>query len=228
MSIGLEKYIWRFFMKLSTALELRTKYDGIDGVIRVDEHDYICLTEMASFFPGKHIDDWLRGKGVKEFISIAEQSAQIPQNCGIKTRRGNGGGTWAHHLIAFDFAMWLSPEFKIKVYQEYIDGTQNKKNWNIKRIMAAFNYKMLTKAIHDAHEEPKSYHYSNEALLINEIVFGVRQGNVRDTATEQQLDIVARMEAHNATLIELGYTYQDRKEALKKLFNKSVNNLISV
>lgn len=80
---------------------------------------------------------------------------------------------------------------------------------------------MLVKAVKNANEQPQSYHYSNEALMINEIVFGVRFGDVRDTATELELDAVADLEARNATLIDLGMEYQERKEKLKMMFEKN-------
>jgi hypothetical protein len=208
-------------MELKRALELKMEYEGQSGIIRVDKQDYICLNELNSFFPTKRLDHWLVNTTAKEFISIVEKNI-IPGKSGIIARKGKGGGTWAHHLIAFEFAMWLSPEFKLKVYCDYIDGKQHKQDWNIKRILASNNYKMMTDAITNAHQEPKHYHYSNEALMINEIVFGVRESSSRNNATEYQLDIIASFEQHNATLILLGWSYQQRKEKLTEMFNNGI------
>jgi hypothetical protein len=212
-------------MDLKKALELKTEFYGSNGVVRVDKDEYICINDLQSFFPEKRIDVWLRSDKTKEFIDIVEKNI-IPLKGGIITKRGKGGGTYAHHLIAFDFAMWLSPEFKLKVYTEYINGTQHKKDWNIKRIHAAFNYKIMTESIKNDHDKPMHFHFSNEALMINEIVFGVREGNIRDTASEEKLDQIACLEGANSTLIDIGLEYAERKEKLKEIFTKKFINQI--
>ncbi len=213
-------------MQLNQALQLRTEYLGVAGIININEKGYVNINDMASFFPRKKQKEWLKNKTTQEFITVYEKNVigDIPP---IITKKGKGGGTWAAPIIAFEFATWLSPEFKYKVFLEYINGTQAKKDWNIKRILAANNYRMLTKATKDTHEQPQSYHYSNEALMINEIVFGVRFGDVRDTATEQELDAVADLEARNATLIDIGMEYHERKEKLKMMFEKNNIKLIN-
>ena len=203
-------------MELKRALELRTEYNGIAGMVKCDG-DYICLNDLLSYFPGKRIDHWMENSQTKDLIQAIEKTI-IPGKAGIITRRGKGGGTYAHNLIAMDFAMWLLVEFRLKVYLEYTNGTQIKENWNIQRIMAANNYRLMTRAIEHAHEEPKPYHYTNEALMLNEIAFGVREGNVRETATEQQLDDIAWLEGRNGAYIDLGMTYQERKKRLAEMF----------
>jgi len=205
-------------MELKRALELHTEYNGVAGTVKCDG-DYICLNDLNEYFPNKRIDVWLKTDQTKELIQTVEKLI-IPPKGGIITRRGKGGGTYAHNIIAMDFAMWLSVEFKIKVYVEYMNGTQHKENWNIQRIMAANNYKILSRAISESHETPKPYHFSNEALMLNEIAFGFREGNVRENATEEQLNGIAWLESHNAAYIDLGLDYQTRKERLSVLFGK--------
>ena len=205
-------------MELKRALELHTEYNGITGLVKCDG-DYICLNDLNEYFPNKRIDVWLKTAQTKELIEAVEKSI-IPLKSGIITRRGKGGGTYAHNIIAMDFAMWLSVEFRLKVYVEYMNGTQRKENWNIQRIMAANNYRLMTRSITDAHEKPMPYHYSNEALMLNEIVFGVRDGNVRDTATEKQLDDIAWLESRNGAYIDLGMEYQERKERLTDMYKR--------
>lgn len=204
-------------MELKRALAIRTEMAGHEGLIRVDAENYICLNEMNAFFPDRRLDVWMKTGPTQEFISIVERQLKLPPGSGIISRRGRNGGTWAHHLIAFEFAMWLSPEFKLKVYQEYTQGTQRKQDWNIKRILAANHYKVMTEAVKNAHDPAKHYHYSNEALMINEIIFGVRDGDIRDTATEEQLDRVSDLEMHNSTLIKIGMDYATRKKTLEKI-----------
>ena len=203
-------------MELKRALELHTEYNGIAGIVKCDG-DYICLNDLNEYFPNKRIDNWMRLDSVKELIEHLSKSLTIEV---IKTKRGKYGGTFAHNIIALDFAAWLSVEFKVKVYTEYMNGTQRKENWNIQRIMAANNYRLMTRSITDAHEKPMPYHYSNEALMLNEIVFGIRDGNVRDTATEKQLDDIAWLEGRNGAYIDLEMDYQTRKERLAIMFAK--------
>jgi hypothetical protein len=206
-------------MELKRALELRTEYAGKAGVIRVDNQDFICLNEMLAFFPNKSMDKWAKAEHTKEFVLAVEKEFQIPPNGGIIAKRGKAGGTWAHPMIAFEFATWLSPEFKLKVYREYIEGTQNKKGWNIKRIMAADNFKFMTEAVKNDHAEPKHYHFSNEARMINQILFGEPSFD-REEATEFQLDQISWAERANGVMIEMCIDYQERKSKLADLFIK--------
>lgn len=211
-------------MELKKALELQVQYYGHDGTVRVDENGYICLNDLAAYFPNKRIQNWMDNISTKELIEHVDSFLIHSNSSELKsliTKRGrHKSGTYAHELIAMDFAAWLSVEFKLNIYQAFIDGTQRKQDWNIKRILAANNYKLMCEAIKNDHEVPKPYHFSNEALMINEIVFGVRDGNVRETATEEQLDAVSWIETRNGAYIEAGMEYQDRKKLLTRLYQE--------
>jgi len=207
-------------MELKRALELRQEYNGIAGVIKCDG-DYICLNDLLAYFPGKRIQHWQDNAQTKELIEQVEKTV-IAGKSAIISKRGKGGGTFAHHLIAMDFAAWLSVEFKLKIYMAYISGTQTKKDWNIIRELAAFNYKMLSVSVLNAHEEPKPYHFSNEALMINEIVLGTRAKINRDELTDSQLKMITDLEAKNAAYLDLGMSYQERKERLVKTYQKKL------
>lgn len=207
-------------MELKRALELRQEYNGIAGVIKCDG-DYICLNDLLSYFPGRRMDVWLKTDQTTELIAEVEKML-IPPKSGIITKRGKGGGTFAHHLIAMDFAAWLSVEFKLKIYMAYISGTQTKKDWNIIRELAAFNYKMLSVSVLNAHEEPKPYHFSNEALMINEIAFGAHKAIDRDKLSDADLKKLTEIEAKNAAYIDLGLGYQERKDRLMKMYQRKI------
>jgi len=210
-------------MELSRALELYTEYAGEAGIVKVDKNGYICLNDMERFFPSKRIDNWLANQQTKDLITVVERTCIIPNFLGIIAKRGKGGGTYAHELIAMDFAMWLSPEFRVKVYYEYMNGTQRKENWNIKRIMAANNYKIMGDAIQNkiAHAEHSSgFEYSNEARMLNTIVFGKPDKEQRDTATEAQLDAIAYLEGYNAAYIDAGMEYKERKDLLARIYTE--------
>jgi hypothetical protein len=208
-------------VELSKAFEMKLEYYGKSDPIRVDQNGYICLTDLNKYFPKKRIRDWENLSSTKEFIDTVIKHLNSEESRSLKLitkKRGRyDGGTYAHQLIAFEFATWLSPEFKLEVFLRYQDGRQNKKDWNIRRILSAFNYKLMSNAVENADDPVKFYHYSNEAIMINKIVFGHHDKELRDTATIQELEQIATLESHNATMIEIGLGFQERKEKLKSL-----------
>ena len=212
-------------MELKKALTLRLSFNDLDGSIRVDENDYICLNDLAAYYPHKKLHKWKENQSTKDFIDILDQDLNNPNSGYLKSsllsKRGKyGGGTYAQYDLAMKFAMWLSPELELLVIRAFRMGTQRKLDWNIQRILAANNYKMMSQSIANDHDPAKHYHYSNEAKMLNGIVFGNRDSNQRDTATELQLDSIAWLESTNATLIDIDMDYQDRKIKLNELFVK--------
>lgn len=210
-------------MKLIEAFNISVPINSGTAIIRVDRNGYICLTDMAEFFPGKRIDNWKNNDSTREFIDIVEKTI-IPGKQGIINKRGKGGGTWAHDLVAFEFAMWLSPEFKLRVYLEYINGTQHKKNWNMQRQLAAFNHRIMTDAIKAKEEDAESSEYAKENMLINRAVFGIHRTGIRDLATEEELDLVAKLEGENGALIAYGLSFEKREEHILSRGKKLLNN----
>ena len=226
-------------MNLKTALEIQVQHFGKDGTIRIDERGFICLNDLHSYFPHKRLDHWLENSATKELIDAVSKNlntrkegylgADSPESSNIDessnstsalaTKRGrHGGGTFAHELVAMDFAAWLSVEFRIHVDQQYIAGTQRKQDWNLRRILAASGYKLMGQAVSAAHDPAKPYHFSNEAKMINGVMTGRFAGFERDAATEEQLEALAWLESHNATLIDLGMDYHERRDRLTGLF----------
>lgn len=218
-------------MDLIKAFNMKVEWMGKADPIKVDSSGFVCLTDMVKFFPKKRLRDWESLGATREFLEALGKDILNSDDSRALTlitkRRGRyEGGTYAHELVAMEFATWLSPEFKIKVYRAYVDGSQRKTGWNIKRILAAYNYKIMCDAVADGHDPAKHYHYSNEALMINEIVFGERSAAVRDKATEEQLDHVAALEGHNGTMIELGMPYEARKGAIKAFYIKRTSRAL--
>ena len=228
-------------MKLDEALTLRMSFNDLCGEIRVDENGYICLNDLAQYFPHRRIDKWRKSDQTNDFILVVDKflnggdsrhlydplngsSTNTTKRGELKSiisKRGKyNGGTYAHELVAMEFCAWLSPEFKLKVYLEYVGGRQQKKDWNVKRILAAYNYKIMSKSVEDAHDPAKFYHYSNEAKMLNKIVFGKHEKEIRETATEGQLDDIAWLESKNSAFIDIEMNYQDRKDKLSELFSR--------
>ena len=105
---------------------------------------------------------------------------------------------------------------------------------------ARMEYRPMSDAIKEDHEEPKPYHYSNEANMINRIVLGVtskqyrlehglgHQDPIRDTLTTQEVGAISELQRMNTNLIHAGIQLKERKKILNNLFdNKLSSGLIS-
>ena len=162
--------------------------------------------------------------GLNRFkISVKEFVAQT-NAIGLQAKAGRYGGTYAHKDIALEFAMWISPEFKLYLIKEFQrlkqkEAEDNKLEWNVKRILSKANYRIHTDAI-KAHLIPKllntkqyQFVYATEADILNQALFGQTakqwkdanpelKGNMREHATIEQLTVLASLESQNALLIQ--------------------------
>lgn len=102
---------------------------------------------------------------------------------GIIQKPGRGGGTFAHVDIALDFATWLSPEFRLYVFQEYKrlkkdETSRLNAEWNEKRLFTSMNYRVQTDAVKEMlpeniSQKMASITYAREAELLNLAMFGM-------------------------------------------------------
>lgn len=169
---------------------------------------------------------------------------------GIKSKAGRYGGTFAHKDIAFEFASWISPEFKlyiIKDYQRLKEDENNRLslNWNLRRVLSKTNYKIHTDAIQEnliSNELPKRQHgivYANEADVLNVALFGMtakewrvanpdkaKSENIRDSATIEQLIVLTNLESYNAQLIKEGLSQYERLLKLREFARSQMKSLI--
>ena len=157
---------------------------------------------------------------------------------GIISKGGRYGGAFAHTDIAFEFASWISAEFKMYVIQDYkrLKSDENSKlslGWNLNREISKINYKIHTDAIKeyllkDLTNEQLSYKYASEADMLNVALFNKRakqwreenpdlKGNMRDYASLNELLVLANMESYNAILIGKGMDQKERMIELRKL-----------
>lgn len=161
-----------------------------------------------------------------------------------------GGGIYAHIDIAFEFASWISPEFKLYIIKDYqrLKSDENSRlslNWNLNREIAKLNYRIHTDAIKDYLIPPEltpeqiSYKYANEADLLNVALFGKtakqwrdsnpgKKGNMRDEANLNQLLVLANMESYNAILIEQEKLTSERLVLLREFAVKQMKTLAMV
>ena len=163
---------------------------------------------------------------------------------GIVSKSGRYGGTYAHSDIAFEFASWISAEFKLYIIKDYkrLKSDENSKmalGWNLNRELSKLNYKIHTEAIKENLVPPeltqiqKTMTYASEADLLNVALFGTtakewrernsqKKGNIRDYATLNQLLVLANIESYNAVLIEQKIDQSERLEKLRELAVKQL------
>ena len=156
---------------------------------------------------------------------------------GIVSRAGRYGGTYAHKDIAFEFAMWISPEFKvylIREFQRLKEEEQKLIGWSAKRELSKINYRIHTDAIkHNlipAQVTPRqaALVYADEADVLNVALFGMTarqwrdthpndKGNIRDYASINELICLSNMENLNAVFVESGLPQPERLKRLNQI-----------
>ena len=171
--------------------------------------------------------------GSNSFSMSPNKWAKLTGAIGINSRSGRyGGGTYAHKDIAFEFASWISPEFKLYLIKELqrLKLEENERltlGWDTKRMLTKINYRIHTDAI-NAHLIPPQISkteinliYANEADVLNKSLFGKTakewrdanpklEGNNRDYADVTQLVCLANLENLNAEYIRAGLVQKDR------------------
>jgi hypothetical protein len=236
-------------------------------VIQVKNEDYICLTDMIKVKDGDFfVTDWLRNRNTLEYLGIWEQVnnpafnygefatiksksglnnfkisvkefAERTNAIGLQAKAGRYGGTYAHKDIAFEFAMWISPEFKVYMVREFQrlkEEEQKQLGWSAKRELAKLNYHIHTDAIKqnlipaELTAAQTSIIYANEADVLNVALFGITakqwrdanpdlKGNIRDYATINELICLSNMENLNAVFINESLQQKERLIKLNQI-----------
>ena len=175
--------------------------------------------------------------GFNRFILSVKQWVNKTNSIGIVAKAGRYGGTYAHKDIAFEFASWVSPYFKlylIKEFERLKEEEQKQLGWDIKRNLAKINYKIHTDAIKNKlvpeklSKERINYIYASEADILNVALFGMTakewresnpelKGNMRDYADISQLVCLSNLENLNAVFINEGMDATERIEKLNAI-----------
>ena len=248
-------------------------------VLSRKDEDYISLTDMLKAKDGDFfISDWLRNRNTVEFLGIWERvynpafnygefaiiKSQAGLNSykisvkewvekthaiGLKASAGRYGGTFAHKDIAFEFGMWISPEFKIYLIKEFQRLKEDESRrlslaWNLNRTLSKLNYRIHTDAI-KAHLIPATVTqaqaaitYASEADILNVALFGQTakqwrdanadlEGNMRDDASIEQLLVLANIEGMNAELIHMALSQGARLKRLNEIAIRQMQVLTS-
>ena len=187
--------------------------------------------------------------GSNSFSLTPKRWIECTNAIGIISKTGRYGGTFAHKDIAFEFASWLSAEFKfylIKEFQRLKDDESNRLNlhWNFQRALAKVNYHIHTDAIKEnlipnhITASQKNYIYANEADVLNVALFSktakqwrdenpTSNGNIRDEATIEQLVILSNIESINAMLINQQLPQPERLQKLNAIAISQMQSLLN-
>jgi hypothetical protein len=247
------------------------------SLTKFKNEDFISITDMIKAKDGDFfIADWLRNRNTVEFLGIWErinnpnfnygEFATIKSHVGLnsyklsvkdwvlktnaiglKASAGRYGGTYAHKDIAFEFGMWISPEFKIYLIKEFQrlkeeENDRLKLEWSLQRTLAKINYSIHTDSIKENLIPDKltrkqiSIIYASEADILNMALFGItakewrisnteKKGNIRDYANISQLICLSNLESINSVLIRKGI---DQSERLIELNDIAIAQMTSL
>ena len=200
-------------------------------------------------FNSVEFDGFKMQAGLNSFALTPKQWIEKTQAIGLVSHAGRYGGTYAHKDIAFEFASWISVEFKLYLIKEFqrLKEDENRRlslAWNLNRTLSKLNYRIHTDAIR-AHLIPAAVTpsqaaitYATEADLLNVALFGqtakqwrdakpALEGNMREYATVEQLLVLANIEGMNAELIHMGLSQGERLKHLNEIAIRQMQVLTS-
>jgi len=186
--------------------------------------------------------------GSNSFSLTPKRWIEVTNATGIVSKTGRYGGTFAHKDIAFEFATWLSAEFKFYLIKEFqrLKSDENNRlqlEWNLQRTISKINYRIHTDAIKEnlipkeITSQQSNLVYANEADLLNVALFGITasawretnkdtKGNIRDYSSLEQLVVLSNLESINALLIQQGLSQSDRLLQLNKVAITQMKSLV--
>ena len=199
-----------------------------------------------SGFNPLEFDGFRKRAGLNSFILTAKQWVEKTKAIGIISKSGRYGGTYAHKDIAFEFASWISVEFKlylIKEFQRLKDEERKQLGWDIRRNLAKINYKIHTDAIQKnlipakVTKKQEDMIYASEADVLNVALFGKtakewregnkdKKGNIRDYANVSQLVCLSNLENLNALFINENLFQSKRLVKLNEIAIQQMKLLI--
>ncbi|WP_262965388.1 KilA-N domain-containing protein [Methylobacter psychrophilus] len=210
------------------------------SMLQKSDELYFNATEMSKQF-GKLPADFLRLNSTKEYINeVLNDSGYGISHSENLIRVTNGGkykGTWLHQELAYEFAGWLSAIFRRNLHKWAENRVKDEHQRQQRRLELKTGFLPLINAIQAAHPELKPYHFSNECDLINCLVTGMTAkqfkqirviDNVRDGLTIAELNLMDKLQMYSASLIDLGFSYDERKHLLSEQVLKLSGNIKAV
>ncbi|MBC7962656.1 MAG: KilA-N domain-containing protein [Steroidobacteraceae bacterium] len=214
--------------------------------------EFMGLWEKLSnpYFKPLEFERFKNEAGSNYFVLSPQRWIETTQAIGIISKSGRYGGTYAHRDIAFEFASWISSEFKLYLIKEFqrLKDDENRRlslSWDLNRTLSKLNYRIHTDAIREHLIPPEitpaqaAFTYASEADLLNVALFGLTakqwrdanlklEGNMRDHATVEQLLVLANIEGMNAEFIHMNLTPGERLKRLNQIAIRQMQILTTV
>ena len=201
-------------------------------------------------FKGVEFDSFKKLAGSNSFTLSPQLWIEKTNAIGVISRSGNGGGTFAHKDIAFEFATWISAEFKLYLIKEFqrlkTEETERLTlGWDAKRALTKINYRIHTDSIKENLVLPQQLSkkdaeitYANEADILNKALFGMtasewrtknkgKEGNIRDYSDVYQLICLANLETLNSEFIKMGMSQKERLLKLNEIAIVQMKSLLN-
>ncbi|WP_439488164.1 KilA-N domain-containing protein [Algoriphagus sp.] len=199
-------------------------------------------------FKPVEFDGFRKQAGLNSFVLTPKRWIETTNAIGIISKSGRYGGTFAHKDIAFEFASWVSIEFKLYIIKEFqrlkeSESDRLKLEWDFQRTLAKVNYHIHTDAIKEnlipdaISKQQASFIYASEADVLNMALFGKTakqwrkenpdlKGNIRDYAAIEQLVVLSNMESTNAILLHQGMEQSERLIQLNEMAITQMRSLL--
>ncbi len=199
-------------------------------------------------FKGVEFDSFKQQAGSNHFTLSPQKWINATNAIGMISRSGKMGATYANKDIAFEFASWISAEFKLYLITEFqrLKNEENEKKqlgWSLKRDLAKINYKIHTDAVKEnlipkeITKQEEKVIYASEADVLNKALFGMtakewrdsnpfKKGNIRDYSTVSQLVVLSNLENFNSEFIKQSLVQGERLVRLNKIAISQMKSLI--
>jgi hypothetical protein len=186
--------------------------------------------------------------GLNSFSLSPRQWIQRTGSIGLIVQTGQRAGTYAHPDIAFEFASWLSVEFRLYLTKEFQrlrleTDEEQALSWQLNRVFSKVSSRLHSQAIRanlipaSLSSEQAAQTYGAEADLVNVALFGMTArewreanpklpGNMRDHATLEQLLVLVNLQTVNAELIRLSVPQPERLLRLNDLAIRQMEALV--
>jgi hypothetical protein len=211
--------------------------------------EFIGLWEQLNNagFNSIEFDGFKNQAGSNSFSLTPKRWIEATKAIGIISKSGRYGGTFAHRDIAFEFASWISAEFKLYLITEFQrlkreEADRFSVEWNLQRMLAKINYRIHTGAIKEIiiprliTKDQASFVYASEADMLNMALFGKtaqqwrienpdKEGNMRDYANLEQLVVLSNMESINAVMVHQGLGQGERIIQLNRIAISQLKSL---
>lgn len=213
--------------------------------------EYLGLWESLnnSDFKLVEFDQFKNESGSNSFVLSPKKWIESTGAIGITSRAGRNGGTYAHRDIAFEFASWISPEFKLYIIKDYQrlredESYRLSKDWNLRRQISKTNYRIHTDSIKEnlinnkLSKKQIGITYADEADMLNVALFGLtakewrarnpeKDGNMRDYASIEELIVMSNLEAVNAQFLSENIPQSERLKKLNEMARFQLKSLLN-